>query len=298
MSTERPLGIGYRATTALSPKTSWQNTARSAKEPSQPSAGASGASKAGTSAFAVFLYELATRLLGIIVSAVILIALSPLMLLIALLLKLNSPGPVLFRHVRIGLNRRRKNAEYAGGADERKKEMFGRPFVLYKFRSMYVDARERFPHLYSYSYSEEEMRTLPIKILVSTKGNPREFDSKLHIDEQQSDDPRVTSLGCWLRKTSIDELPNFFNVFKGDMNLVGPRPDIVENIRFYPEDHMRKLDVRPGITGLAQISGRGSLSFQQTNEYDVEYVDQRSFILDLKILMKTVVVSIKRDGAF
>ena len=82
------------------------------------------------------------------------------------------------------------------------------------------------------------------------------------------------------------------------MQIVGPRPDIEENIRYYPKDHLRKLEVKPGVTGLAQIKGRGKLSFLQTNHYDIEYVDNRSLMLDLKIIFKTVAVCLRRDGAF
>jgi lipopolysaccharide/colanic/teichoic acid biosynthesis glycosyltransferase len=244
------------------------------------------------------VYESTTRILGAFVSAIALIVLSPLLLVIAVLIRLDSPGPILFRHRRIGINRRKNRRKPPAAIERRKEDQFGRPFTLYKFRSMYHDARERFPHLYSYSYSDEEMRTLPIKILVSTKADPRDFNDRRKIDEMQTPDPRVTALGRWLRSTSLDELPNFINVLFGDMNLVGPRPDIAENIRFYPAEHMRKLNVKPGITGLAQVNGRGKLSFQETNEYDVLYVDNRSLWLDLKILAKTVVVSLKRDGAF
>ena len=108
----------------------------------------------------------------------------------------------------------------------------------------------------------------------------------------------MTRLGRWLRKTSLDELPNFVNVLKGDMHVVGPRADIVENIRYYPEAHRAKLDVRPGVTGLAQINGRGWLSFLQTNELDLEYVRHRSLALDLEILWKTILVALKGDGAY
>ncbi len=99
--------------------------------------------------------------------------------------------------------------------------------------------------------------------------------------------------GRWLRRTSLDELPNFFNVLKGDMHVVGPRADIAENIRYYPTAHREKLRVKPGVTGLAQINGRGRLSFLQTNEFDVEYVRNRSLLLDLKIMFNTPVVTVR-----
>jgi len=224
------------------------------------------------------------RSLDFIVSASVLVACTPLIPLICLLIKLDSPGPVLFRHVRIGINRRRGRLSHGEGQDRRHDDLFGRPFRLYKFRTMYSNAPELFPDLYRYTYSEAELSRLPIKALVSNK--------------HTSEDPRVTRIGRWLRRTSLDELPNFINVLRGDMHLVGPRPDIRENIRYYSTRHLHKLDVKPGITGLAQIQGRGNLSFRQTNEYDLEYVERRSLPLDLKILLKTIAITVKATGAY
>jgi lipopolysaccharide/colanic/teichoic acid biosynthesis glycosyltransferase len=241
-------------------------------------------------------YRIARRALDIVGSLTVLVLASPLMLVIAVLIKRDSPGPVLFKHVRIGINRRRRGASVAA-ADRRGPNQFGEPFVLYKFRTMYSDSRERFPELYAYDYSVEELSTLPIKILVGPKNGGRWVDGTMG-GEGLLDDPRVTPFGRWLRKTSLDELPNFINVLKGDMHLVGPRADIVENIRYYPELHRAKLDVKPGVTGLAQINGRGRLSFLQTNEYDLEYVRNRSLLLDLKVIFRTIVVTVKGDGAF
>jgi len=244
-------------------------------------------------------YAVMRRTLDLLVSVTSLILLSPLMLIIAVLIKLDSPGPVMFRHVRVGRNRRRPGGgDVIPVGDRRTEDSFGRPFTLFKFRSMYVDARERFPHLYRYYYSQEEMQNLPIKLLVSTRNSGGAPAGGRDVELQWENDPRVTPLGRWLRRTSLDELPNFWNVLKGDMHLVGPRPDIAENIRHYPDKHLRKLSVKPGITGLAQVSGRGRLSLLETNEYDVSYADNRSLWLDLKILFRTVVVSIKREGAF
>jgi lipopolysaccharide/colanic/teichoic acid biosynthesis glycosyltransferase len=202
---------------------------------------------------------------------------------------------VLFRHVRIGENRRRRCVPYKG-PHRRVEDLFGKPFTLYKFRTMYADARERFPELYAYSYDPEELHSMPIKVLVSTK-NPARGEG-VQPAAGLLDDPRLTRVGRFLRRTSLDELPNFINVLRGDMHLVGPRPDIVENIRYYEKQHLVKLDVRPGVTGLAQVQGRGNLSFHETNEWDVEYVRNRSVWLDLKIFLKTLWVSLRGDGAF
>jgi lipopolysaccharide/colanic/teichoic acid biosynthesis glycosyltransferase len=233
------------------------------------------------------------RALDIGLSSLVLIALSPVILLVAIAVKLDSPGPVIFRHYRAGRNRRQAGARIAG--DRRQQERFGQPFTLYKFRTMYVDARERFPELYQYRYSEHELRTIPIKVLVGSKRG-RDAGATVASTEPFSD-PRITRVGRWLRKTSLDELPNLINVLRGDMHLVGPRPDIDLNIRYYRGEELRILEVKPGVTGLAQIRGRGDLTFEQINQFDLEYVQKRSLALDLSILLRTVPVLWKREGA-
>lgn len=232
------------------------------------------------------------RALDIALSSVVLIALAPVMLLVAIAVKLDSPGPVIFRQPRAGRNRRQASARV--GRDRRQQERFGQPFTLYKFRTMYVDARERFPDLYQYRYSEQELRTIPIKVLVGSKRGDAGAGGS---SPQPFADPRVTRVGRWLRKTSLDELPNLLNVLKGDMHLVGPRPDIDSNIRYYRGEELRILDVKPGVTGLAQIRGRGDLTFEQINQFDLEYLQKRSLALDLSILLRTVPVLWKREGA-
>ncbi|WHZ21180.1 MAG: hypothetical protein OJF47_000292 [Nitrospira sp.] len=229
-------------------------------------------------------YKAIRRSLDLVVSTSILLLCLPLIPFICLLVKLDSPGPVLFRHTRIGVNRRRCRIPDGEKPDRRRQDLFGRPFTLYKFRTMYSNAPQLFPDLYRYIYDEAELSRLPIKALVSNK--------------HTSEDPRVPRIGRWLRRTSLDELPNFINVLRGDMHLVGPRPDIRENIRYYSPLQLHKLDVKPGLTGLAQIQGRGNLSFQQTNDYDLEYVETRSLLLDLKILLKTIVITVKATGAY
>jgi len=140
----------------------------------------------------------------------------------------------------------------------------GGPFHLLKFRSMYHNA----PDL-------------------------RNADGSAYTGD---DDPRVTRVGRLLRRTSLDELPQLLNVFRGDMSLVGPRPDQVDQLRYYTETEKRKLNVKPGITGLAQISGRNNISWDRRKALDVEYVDRKSFWLDLTILAKTIpYVLLRRD---
>lgn len=235
------------------------------------------------------------RAFDIVLSLVAIAVFSPVMLAIAVLIKRDSPGPVLFRHVRIGRNRRRREPT-AAVSELRRRDDGGQPFVFYKYRTMYVDARERFPELYSYTYTAEELASLPIKVLVGKKGDPAQFASGPR--PELMDDPRVTRMGRWLRRTSLDELPNFFNVLLGDMSLVGPRPDIAENVRYYYPSEMTKFSVKPGVTGLAQVRGRGFLPFHEINAFDVEYVEKQSFALDIRILFETLFLVLTGHGAF
>ena len=155
--------------------------------------------------------------------------------------------------------------------------MNGNKFYAYKFRTMYVDAKDRFPELYRYEYTPEEIQKIHFKI---------------------PDDPRLTRFGEHLRKTTLDELPNLINVIKGDMNLVGPRPDIPEMVKYYEEWQKKKFSVKPGVTGIAQVNGRGLLSFQETLRRDVEYVENKSVWMNIKVLLKTIKVTFQRIGAF
>jgi lipopolysaccharide/colanic/teichoic acid biosynthesis glycosyltransferase len=200
---------------------------------------------------------LGVRVFEIVFSVIALAFLWPIILLQWLWIKSGTPGPGVFHQQRLGLRAERFN------------------FV--KLRTMYVNARQRWPHLYAYDY------------------NPVQLE-KLHFKVER--DPRVTPQGRWLRASSLDELPNFWNVIKGDMALVGPRPEIPEMLPYYSGEMLAKFSVRPGITGLAQVSGRGRLSFYKTVEYDLEYVRKRSFLFDLKIIWCTVVKMVLRDGAF
>jgi lipopolysaccharide/colanic/teichoic acid biosynthesis glycosyltransferase len=181
----------------------------------------------------------------------------PIMVVVAIIIKRGTPGPVLFFQPRVGRG--------------------GKTFYFVKFRTMYADAKERFPELYRYAYDDQAIQTLVFKL---------------------KNDPRLTPQGRWLRKTSLDELPNFWNVLTGDMALVGPRPEIPEMLPYYRGEMRRKFLVRPGITGLAQISGRGNLSFKDTVELDVQYVRERSLRRDIGILLGSVRCVLKAVGAF
>jgi lipopolysaccharide/colanic/teichoic acid biosynthesis glycosyltransferase len=199
----------------------------------------------------------AARACEIILASVFLVLTLPVMLLLAALVKLDSPGPAVFRQVRVGRN--------------------GRLFYFAKFRTLYVDARERWPHLYSYRYTPDEVAALHFKL---------------------KNDPRVTRVGRWLRKSTLDELPNLWNVLLGDVALVGPRPEIPEMLPYYDDTTLAKFSVRPGVTGLAQVRGRGDLSFRDTVAFDVEYVHTRSLKLDFEVLFRTVTCTLLRKGAF
>lgn len=191
------------------------------------------------------------------VAGIIFFATLPIMAIIFLKIKLSSEGPALFFQERVGLG--------------------GKTFRFVKFRTMYVDAKARFPELYAYHYDGDELNTLKFKI---------------------KDDPRVTPEGVWLRKSSLDELPNFWNVMVGTMSLIGPRPDIPEMVQYYEGDMLEKFAVRPGVTGMAQAYGRGDLGFLETVELDVQYARQKSWLLDIKLFFLTVYKVLIRDGAF
>lgn len=200
---------------------------------------------------------LSLRCFEIVVATAALIVSAPLLVVIALIVKWGTPGPALFFQKRLGWN--------------------GNHFWFVKFRTPYADAKERFPHLYAYKYSERELEDLKFKV---------------------DNDPRVTPQGVWLRRSSFDELPNFWNVLKGDMALVGPRPEIPEMLPYYKGEMHLKFSVRPGITGLAQISGRGRLGFYETVAYDLEYAIKRTLFFDFRIILKTIWMVFMRDGAF
>jgi lipopolysaccharide/colanic/teichoic acid biosynthesis glycosyltransferase len=197
------------------------------------------------------------RAIEVLVASLVLLLCAPVILVIAIIIKLDSPGPAFFVQRRLGRG--------------------ALPFRFVKFRTFHADARERFPELYTYRYSSDELNDLRFKV---------------------DNDPRVTRVGAWLRQSTLDELPNFWNVLTGEVALVGPRPEIPEMLPYYQGDMMSKFSVRPGITGLAQISGRGRLRFYETVNHDLEYVRRRSLKLDLSILLRTIAMVIRRDGAF
>jgi len=191
------------------------------------------------------------RLLDIAIGAVALIVFSPVLLTTALYIQLRDGSPVIFRQVRLGVN--------------------GRPFVIYKFRTMVKDAEEQYA---------------TVAVLSDTKG----------AAFKMAEDPRVTSWGRFLRKTSIDELPQLWNVLRGDMSVVGPRPAPPREVDQYDLWHRRRLSMRPGITGLWQISSRLDEDFDQRARLDLDYIDRWSLLLDAKIVAKTVPALMRSEG--
>ena len=165
---------------------------------------------------------------------------------------------------------------------------------------MFADSSSRFPHLYDYSHSKDDLRSVPIKMLMAkrTEAHLAQGIHSWQKEALQGDDPRLTRVGRLLRRTSLDELPNLFNVLKGDMHLVGPRPDIADNIRHYEPHELRILDVKPGVTGLAQVEGRGLLSFEEINTLDLKYLEARSIWIDLRILARTLKELVTARGAY
>jgi len=192
------------------------------------------------------LFDIVMSLIGIIVSL-------PVIAITAIPLKLESEGPLFFRQLRVGRN--------------------GRPFYIYKLRSMYVDAEERKKEL----MDENEMNGFMFKM---------------------EDDPRITKVGKVIRRLSVDELPQFFNVLKGDMSIVGTRPPTLDEFNQYESHHKRRLSMRPGITGLWQVSGRSAIQdFEEVVRLDCQYIDDWSMLLDVSILFKTVPVVLTHKGA-
>ena len=182
------------------------------------------------------------------------ILLLPLFLVIAVWLKLDSPGPLFYRQVRVGLH--------------------GRPFYFYKFRSMYIDSEARRAAL--------------------EKTN----ESKDGVIFKMKNDPRITRCGRFIRKYSIDEAPQFFNVLLGDMSLVGPRPPVPSEVMQYSPEDRKRLNVRPGLTCLWQISGRSDIPFKEQVSLDKEYIQSRSLKQDILILLRTVPAIISGRGAY
>ena len=190
-------------------------------------------------------YEFCKRCIDIVCSLCGLILLSPILLVIMVLIKLESKGPVIFSQERVG--------------------RYGNKFKMYKFRSMVVNAEE-----------------LKKKLQAQNEMSGPMFKMK--------DDPRVTKVGKFIRKTSLDEIPQLVNVLKGDMSLVGPRPSLPQEVAQFEDWMHRRHDVKPGLTCYWQVSGRNNIDFEDWMKLDIKYVEERNLLIDIKLILKTVFV--------
>ena len=199
------------------------------------------------------IYLIAKRLLDILGSLLGIICLSPIFLITAIAIKLESKGSIIFKQKRVGLN--------------------GKEFEMYKIRSMVIDAEKIKPLL-----EENNEMSGPM------------FKMK--------NDPRITKVGKFIRKTSIDELPQLINILKGDMSLVGPRPSLPKEVEQFESWMKRRLEVKPGLTCYWQVSGRNSIGFEDWMKLDIKYVEERNFWIDIKLIFKTVGVLFGDKNAF
>lgn len=208
-------------------------------------------------------YALTKRILDVTVATLVLLCIAPILLLIVVLIRLDSPGPVLFRQQRLGQG--------------------GRPFTFYKFRTMTHNADQSVHEQFVLSFIQNR--------LADHEGAAPGMPYKLGRDK------RITRVGGVLRRTSLDELPQLFNVVRGEMSLVGPRPPIPYEIAAYQEWHLGRLAVTPGITGWWQVWGRSRVQFDEMVEMDLAYIAKQSLWLDLKILVLTIPAVVLGKGA-
>lgn len=206
-------------------------------------------------------YLRAKRVLDIAFSLLILIPLSIVIAVFAILIRIDSKGPIFFRQKRVGKN--------------------GVQFDMFKLRSMYVDSDD--------SFHRESIKQYM---------NGAALNDKVNADNLYKlvDDPRVTRIGRFIRKFSIDELPQFINVFRGEMTLVGPRPPLPYEVEEYDSHHWIRLSGKPGLTGTWQVYGRSRVPFQKMVEMDIEYLSEQSILLDLKLIALTLPVMLKGRG--
>lgn len=208
------------------------------------------------------------RAVNIALAVLLLAVLSPVLLLVAIAVKLTSPGPILYRQTRIGIDRRRRGTTAASGYDRRVRDLGGAVFVIYKFRSMRTDAEQGTGAVWA-----------------------------------RRGDPRVTPIGGLLRKSRLDELPQLVNVLRGDMNIVGPRPErpsIVDKLRDDIHEYPLRQLARPGITGWAQVNQCPDASLEDVRmkvRYDLEYLARQGMVEDVRIMMRTIpVILFRRTG--
>lgn len=198
-------------------------------------------------------YETLKRIADVLIAAISIVVFSPIMLIVMLIIRLDSKGPVIFGHTRIGKN--------------------GEKIKVYKFRTMYENSKELFEQF--------------------TPEQKKEYEENFKLDN----DPRVTKVGRFLRKTSLDELPQLLNILKGNMSIVGPRPIVDAEKEKYGIYFDKLISVTPGLTGYWQANGRSDTTYEERVQMDMYYIDNRSILMDIKIILKTFISVIKKEGA-
>jgi lipopolysaccharide/colanic/teichoic acid biosynthesis glycosyltransferase len=217
-------------------------------------------------------YHSCKRCIDFVLAVILLVVLFPVILLVALLIKLDSPGPCFFVQDRVGARRTRQGDRYVWKM---------RVFRMYKFRSMVHNA-------------DPAVHQARVKAWMGGQADP-EADQALKF--KPADDPRVTRIGKILRKTSLDELPQLFNILKGEMSFIGPRPDLVYAVEDYKPWHYNRLAALPGLTGLWQATGRSQVSFDEMVRMDIEYARKQSLWFDVQILLLTFPAVLVGRGA-
>lgn len=198
-------------------------------------------------------YRYIKRFMDVILATIALVVLSPIFLIIAIAIKIESKGPVFFKHTRIGKN--------------------GKIIKLYKFRSMVINAEELIK-----SFTPEQMQ---------------EYKENYKL----TNDPRITKIGKFLRKTSLDELPQLLNIIKGELSIIGPRPVVTDELEKYGANTKKFLSVTPGLTGYWAANGRSCTTYEQRMQMELYYIDNLSLKMDIKVFFKTIEAVIKREGA-
>jgi lipopolysaccharide/colanic/teichoic acid biosynthesis glycosyltransferase len=205
------------------------------------------------------------RLIDVVASMLVIVLGFPFFLAVALLIKLTSRGPIFYSQRRIG----------EGGS----------AFTLFKFRTMRQGNDDSIHREFARSFIEGRMSNSSL-------------DEKVPSVYKLTNDPRVTAVGNFLRRTSLDELPQFINIFKGEMTIVGPRPPLEYEIECYEEWHKLRLEVKPGLTGLWQVSGRSSVPFNEMVKLDLYYIEHWTLLLDFKIMLRTIPVMLFGSGGY
>ena len=223
------------------------------------------------------IYYAMKRIIDVVLASILLVLLFPLMILVAILIYVYSPGPILFKQERVGAKRQLHGKRYYWKREN---------FQCYKFRTMKVNADTSVHQAYIKALIENDEEKMTVLQGVPTQ--PRKLVN----------DPRIIRPGKLLRKLSLDELPQLWNILIGDMSLIGPRPAIPYEVEMYKCWHLRRLEAQPGLTGLQQVMARCTADFDQQVLFDIEYIEKQSLWLDIKIIMKTPLAIISTKGAY